>query len=130
MQPPSRHNRTRNSTCPKGFEQNLAGGESLGDNTLERQLLLLEILGRSILDLELTHSLAKGRLDLLLLATLELERQGRVRDHLLNTRDVRLELLPRLELLAESLIAALELGGIYILLVSCSTAKDPSRTYR
>ena len=90
----------------------LSGGESLGDNALERELLLLQVISRSILDLELSHGVRESRLDLLLLAALEADGCGRVGDHLLNARDVRLELLPRLELLAESLVAGLELLGV------------------
>lgn len=90
----------------------LPGGESLGDGALEGELLLLELLGAGVLDLELGHGVAEGRLDLLLLATLELHRGARVRDHLLDTRDVGLELLPRLEALGEGLVRRLELLGI------------------
>ena len=52
----------------------LAGGESLGDNTLECELLLLEIISGGILDLKLGHGVAEGRFNLLLLATLESDR--------------------------------------------------------
>lgn len=90
----------------------LSGREGLGDNALERQLLLLQVISRSILNLELSHGVAESRLNLLLLATLEADSGHGVGDHLLNTGDVRLELLPRLELLAEGLVAGLELGGI------------------
>jgi hypothetical protein len=90
----------------------LAGGHSLGDQALESQLLLLEVLGGGVLDLELSHGVAEGRLDLLLVATLELHRHAGVGDDLLNTRDVRLELLTGLELLGESLVAGLELSSI------------------
>jgi hypothetical protein len=90
----------------------LSGGESLGDNALERKLLLLQVLSGSILDLELSHGVRESRLNLLLLTALEADGCGRVGDHLLNTGDVRLELLPRLELLAESLVAGLELLGV------------------
>jgi hypothetical protein len=90
----------------------LSGGESLGDDALERKLLLLQVISRSILDLELGHGVRESRLNLLLLAALEADRCGRVGDHLLNAGDVRLELLPRLELLAESLVAGLELLGV------------------
>jgi hypothetical protein len=90
----------------------LSGGESLGDDALERKLLLLQVISRSILDLELGHGVRESRLNLLLLAALEADRCSRVGDHLLNAGDVRLELLPRLELLAESLVAGLELLGV------------------
>jgi hypothetical protein len=90
----------------------LSGGESLGDNALERKLLLLQVLSRSILDLKLSHGVRESRLNLLLLAALEADGCGGIGNHLLNTGDVRLELLPRLELLAESLVAGLELLGV------------------
>lgn len=95
---------------PPGYH--LAGSESLGDNTLQGELLLLQVLSRSILDLELGHGVAESRLDLLLLATLEPNGGGGVGDHLLNTGDVGLELLSGLELLAEGLVAGLELLSV------------------
>lgn len=91
---------------------NLSGGHGLGDKTLESKLLLLKVLSRAVGDLEGSHGIRDGGLDLLLLATLELERQRGVRDNLLNTADVRLELLLGLKLLAESLVVGLELLGI------------------
>lgn len=90
----------------------LAGGHGLGDQALEGKLLLLEVLGGGVLDLELGHGVAESRLDLLLVATLELHGHGGVGDDLLNTGDVRLELLARLELLGELLVAGLELGSV------------------
>jgi hypothetical protein len=90
----------------------LPRGHGLGNETLESKLLLLEVIGRSVLELEGAKGLAEGLLDLLLLAALELERQSRVRDDLLNTGNVRLELLLGLEALAESLVLALELLGL------------------
>jgi hypothetical protein len=90
----------------------LSGRESLGDDALERELLLLEVLGGGVLNLELSHGVGESSLDLLLLATLEADGGGRVGDHLLNAGDVRLKLLPALELLGESLVGALELGGV------------------
>lgn len=95
---------------PPGYH--LAGRERLGDNALQGKLLLLQVLGGGVLDLELSHGVAERRLDLLLLAALEPDGGGRVRDHLLNTGDVGLELLPGLELLAEGLVAGLELLGV------------------
>lgn len=90
----------------------LAGGHGLGDQALQSQLLLLEVLGGGVLNLKLGHSIAQSGFDLLLVATLQLGGHSRVRNDLLNTGDVRLELLARLELLGESLIAGLELGSI------------------
>ena len=90
----------------------LAGSEGLGNNSLKGQLLLLQIIGRGILNLELGHGVAESGLDLLLLATLQADSRSGVRDHLLNAGDVRLELLPGLKLLAESLVAGLELGSL------------------
>lgn len=90
----------------------LAGGHGLGDQALEGKLLLLEVLGGGVLDLELGHGVAESRLDLLLVATLELHGHGGVGDDLLNTGDVGLELLARLELLGELLVAGLELGSV------------------
>jgi len=103
------------SYCGPGTIQskpNLAGRESLGDSTLESQLLLLQVISRGVLDLELGHSLAESRLDLLLLSALDLEGHRWVRDDLLNPRDVRLKLLLGLELLGESLVGGLELLGL------------------
>lgn len=90
----------------------LAGRHSLGHETLESKLLLLEVLGGGVLNLKLGHGVRKSRLDALLVATLQLHGQGRLGDHLLNTGDVGLELLAGLELLGESLVGALELVGV------------------
>jgi hypothetical protein len=86
----------------------------LGDQPLKGKLLLLEVVRRRSLNLELLHGLGERLLDLLLLAALELDREGRVGDDVLNTRDVPLELLLGLEPLAESIIRALELLSICI----------------
>jgi hypothetical protein len=88
---------------------NLAGGHGLGDHSLQCKLLLLQVIGGGILDLELSHGIAESRLDLVLGSTLELEGHGGVGDDLLDSRDVGLELLSGFELLAESLVAVLEL---------------------
>lgn len=90
----------------------LPGGHGLGHQSLEGKLLLLEVLRGRVLNLELAHGVTESRLNALLVATLELHGHGGVRDELLNTRDVRLELLARLEALGESLVAGLELGGV------------------
>lgn len=87
-------------------------GHSLGNQTLESKLLLLEVLGGGVLNLELSHSITESRLNALLVAALELHGHTRVGDNLLDTGDVRLELLARLETLGESLIADLELSSI------------------
>ena len=108
---------------PSYDARRLPGGHGLGNDTLEGQLLLLEVVGRGVLDLELGHGVAESRLDLLLLVALELERHGGVRDDLLNTRDVGLELLAGLELLGEGLVGGLELGGILNHLVDLSGAE-------
>lgn len=86
----------------------LSGGHGLGDKALEGELLLLQVLSGAVAKLESGHGVADGGLNLLLLATLELEGQGRVGDNLLNTANVGLELLLSLETLAESLIVGLE----------------------
>jgi len=91
---------------------NLAGGHGLGDQALEGQLLLLKVLGGGVLNLELGHGVAESRLDLLLVATLQLHGHAGVRNDLLNTGDVRLKLLAGLKLLGESLVAGLELGSV------------------
>jgi hypothetical protein len=90
----------------------LSGGHGLGDEALESKLLLLEVLSGAVGDLQSSHSVADGALDLLLLATLELKGQCGVGDDLLNTANVRLELLLSLELLLESIIVALELLSV------------------
>lgn len=90
----------------------LSGGHCLGDKTLEGEFLFLQLFGRTVSDLESSHSLGDGLFNLLLLTTLELERQGRVGDNLLNATNVRLELLLRFKSLAESLVVALESLGI------------------
>lgn len=90
----------------------LTGGHGLGHQSLERELLLLQVISGRVLNLELAHGLAERLLNLVLLATLELEGQGRVGDDLLNAGDVGLELLLGLEALAESLIVGLELLGL------------------
>jgi hypothetical protein len=94
-----------------GFSH-LSRGHGLGDEALEGELLLLEVLSGAVADLQGRHSLRDGCLDLLLLATLELQGQSGVRDDLLDAADVRLELLLGLELLAEGLIVALELLSV------------------
>lgn len=91
---------------------NLARGHGLGDHSLQGKLLLLQVVRGGLLNLKLGHGIAKGGLDLVLGTTLELEGHGGVGDDLLNSRDVGLELLLSLELLAESLVAVLELLGI------------------
>jgi hypothetical protein len=90
----------------------LARGHGLGHEALEGKLLLLELLGGRVLNLELAHSVAEGLLNLVLLALLQLEGQSGVRDDVLNTGNVRLKLLLGLEALAESLVVGLELLGI------------------
>lgn len=110
--------------------RNLAGGHGLGDETLKSQLLLLQVIGGGVVDLELAHGVAQGRLDLLLVATLELEGHGGVGDDLLNTGDVGFELLTGLELLAEFLVAGLEFGGIYKMISRGSRVSDYKKTYR
>lgn len=90
----------------------LPSGHGLGDESLESKLLLLEIFRSRVFDLKLSHGIAECRFDLLLVATLQLQRHGGVGNNLLNTRDVGLELLARLELLGESLIARLELRSV------------------
>lgn len=91
----------------------LPGGHSAGDKSLEGKLLLLEIIRSGILDLKLGHGVAESRLNLLLVATLQLDRHGGVGDDLLNAGDVRLKLLARFEPLGELLVARLELGSIF-----------------
>lgn len=88
-------------------------GHGLGNQTLKSKLLLLEVLGGRVLNLELGHGIAESGLNALLVAALELHGHTGVGDNLLDTGDVRLELLARLEALGESLIAGLELGSIY-----------------
>lgn len=91
----------------------LAGGHGLGDQTLERQLLLLELLGGRILNLQSGHGLTDLGLDLVLLAALQLQGQSGVGDDLLDVTDVVLQALLGLEALAEGLVVALELLGVY-----------------
>lgn len=90
----------------------LTSGHGLGDQSLERKLLLLQVISAGILDLQLAHGLAEALLNLVLLATLELERKSWVRDDLLDTGNVRLKLLLGLEALAEGFVIGLELLGI------------------
>lgn len=99
------------SWCPRAYSARILEAY-LGDHTLEGELLLLEVVAAGVLDLELGHGVAEGALDLLLLATLELHAHAGVADDLLDTGDVALKLLPGLELLAESLVGALELLGV------------------
>lgn len=94
------------------FGNPLAGRHGLGHETLESELVLLEVLGGGVGDLKSSHGLGDLLLDLVLLATLELEGQSGVGDDLLNTANVRLELLLGLEALAEGLVVALELLGV------------------
>jgi len=94
------------------YVEHLSGGHGLGHKTLEGELLLLEVVGTSVGDLEGSHGLGDLLLDLVLLATLELEGQGRVGDDLLNASDVGLKLLLGLEALAEGLVVGLELLGV------------------
>lgn len=69
-------------------QPNLPGGHGLGHQPLEAELLLLEVLGARVLNLQLAHGLAEGLLDLLLLTALELEAQRWVGDDLLHAGDV------------------------------------------
>ena len=71
----------------------LSGRHGLGDDSFEGQLLPLEVLTSGVLDLELGHGVAEGALDLLLLSTLELHGHAWVGNDLLDTGNVRLELL-------------------------------------
>merc|ERR1711975_64774 len=82
---------------PPLWSTRLAGGHSLGNNALKRELLLL--------------------------APLELHAHGRVVDDLLDSADVALQLLSGLELLAECLIRALELGGVLNHLLDLAAAE-------
>ena len=91
----------------------LSRGHGLGDDALQGELLLLQVVGSGVLNLELGHGVAQGGLDLLLLATLQLEGQAGVRDDVLHAGDVGLELLLGLKALAEGLIVALKLLGIF-----------------
>jgi len=90
----------------------LASGHGLGDDPLERQLLLLQIIAGSILDLKLGHCIGQGTLNLLLLSTLELHGHGRVGNDFFDAADVGLKLLSGFKFLAESVVGALELLGI------------------
>lgn len=96
----------------------LPSSHGLGHEPLESKLLLLEVIGGGVLNLELAHSVTESGLNLLLVAALQFHGHGGVRNELLNTRDVGLELLARFELLGESFIARLELGGICEALVT------------
>lgn len=66
----------------------LSGGHGLGYQSLQRQLLLLEVIGCGLFDLELGHGVTEGGLDLLLVAALHLHRHAWVGDDLLNPGDV------------------------------------------
>lgn len=90
----------------------LSGRHGLGNKSLKGKLLLLEVLGRTFGDFKSSHGFGDGLLNLLLLATLELERQSRVGDNLLHTANVGLELLLGFKSLAECLIVALESLGV------------------
>lgn len=92
--------------------KHLSGGHGLGDETLEGEFLLLEVLGGGVLDLELGHGVTESGLDAVLVAALELEGHAGVGDDLLDTGDVGLELLAGLEALGEGLVAGLELVGV------------------
>jgi hypothetical protein len=108
-------------------------GHGLGDQTLESKLLLLKFLGGGVLNLELGHGVTESRLNALLVAALELHGHARVGDNLLDTGDVRLELLARLEALGEGLVAGLELGSIYIKVTLAYSQKEiesTEKTYR
>ena len=93
-------------------EIHLPSGHSLSNESLEGKLLLLEILGGGVFDLELSHGIAESRFNLLLVTTLQLHRHSGIGNDLLDARNVRLQLLAGLKLLRESLVARLELGGI------------------
>jgi hypothetical protein len=86
--PASRPPRFGDLRWPAHQQSDLARGHGLGDQTLEGELVLLEILGGALVELEGGHSVADGALDLLLLATLELEGESRVGDDLLDTANV------------------------------------------
>ena len=90
----------------------LTGRERLCNYPLKSQFLLFQVVSPGVFNLQLGHSIAEGRLDLLLLATLELDRCSRVRNHLFNTGNVGLELLSGLKFLAKSLVARLKFSSI------------------
>lgn len=90
----------------------LSGRHGLGDKALEGELLLLEVVGGGVLDLELGHGVAESGLDALAVAALHLDGHTGVGDDLLNAGDVGLELLAGLEALGESLIGGLVLLGV------------------
>lgn len=96
----------------------LSSSHSLGHESLESKLLLLEVIGGGVLKFELAHSVTESGLDLFLVATLQFQGHGGVRNELFNTRDVGFELLARFKLLGESFIARLELGRICEALVT------------
>lgn len=75
------HNLTQSFSC-------LTGAHGLCDNTLQSQLLLLQVIRGRVLNLELSHGIAESGLDLLLGPTLDLERHCWVGNNLLNSRDV------------------------------------------
>jgi hypothetical protein len=90
----------------------LSGRHGLGDETLQGELLLLEVVGGALAELKSSHGVADGGLDLLLLSALELQGQSGVGHDLLNAANVGLKLLLGLELLLESVVVALESLGI------------------
>jgi hypothetical protein len=66
----------------------LSRGHGLGHQPLEGELLLLEVVCAALVELESSHGVADGVLNLLLLTTLELQGQGRVGDDLLDAANV------------------------------------------
>ena len=90
----------------------LAGRHSLGDNSLQCELFLLQVIRCWVLNLKLSHGIAESGLDLVLCSALKLEGHGWVRNNFFHSWDICLKLLSRLELLAESLVGGLEFLGV------------------
>jgi len=106
------------SLLPHMVQTNLARRHGLRYQSLQRQFLLLKIIGAGILNLKLRHCVAERRLNLLLCASLQFEGHGWVRGDFLDARDVRFELLPGFEFLAEGVVAVFELCGVCSYVVS------------
>src|ERR1700761_2745562 len=90
----------------------LSCGEGLGDNSLQSQFLLLQVVTSSVLNFQLLHGLTQARLNLFLLAPLELHRHCWIGNHILNPCDMCFELLSSLKSLSKCLITGLEFGSI------------------
>lgn len=100
--------------CGRCVDQHLTRVLCLGHGSFQCHLGLLQLLASCRLQFQLGHGLLEGILNGLAAATLDAGREQWVVHGLLDMGNVLLELLLGLELLGESIIAGLELLGVWL----------------